>query len=683
MIKTLCARRWAPGWIILAAIVSAPLTLGAQQHQRDASMERMVEALDFDRGLNDRARLGPSEVQPANLGVQWQLITRVLSQGEEAAHEIQALRALQVSLGVVNAPDSMFAAIAIIERAHAEGRLSTQAALQSLSAAATLAPELPHAHFARARLIARHAPSRLGQGTRSLWLGYKKGLTYEESRRPLWFDVTLYALLGALGAALMLLCTQTVRYFSVLSYDAARVLPRGVSSVQATLALLALVLTPGLLVQSPLLSLAVLLALLAIVQQPRERLASIACFALLASLPSIDHQLATALSWNTSPSRELFLAQHRRCDERCARRVALAHRELKGSQDRSDPMLDHTAWLLSYRRGELDALLGPAGITSEQVSAWPEPMRGHGLALLGAALLAADRPEEALEPLQLAEVELDDSAAPSLNLMRAYQVLNDRELARDALSRASSRQLEVVVQRLDLERRDVNSAVLVEPLPGAMFWAHHLKRAAPRQAAVLEPLWPSLAGPHLPFESSLWIGLGGALLGLLTLPLTLTSRCSTPCPSCGLARDPRDGATSSNHPYCLNCYEAFVMGATMSYDERVASDAMLHGRRRRQALARRYSSLLVPGAGHALAGYGLIGMAMATAACTSAAILFKPRGFWRSPVALLRSDWFGLKVLALLVLLALLAAALWVMRAGLLPLPARTRSCSPPPPADS
>ena len=75
--------------------------------------------------------------------------------------------------------------------------------------------------------------------------------------------------------------------------------PSGFSSNQGVIVLLALIIVPGLLLQSPLLSALLLLMGFAIVQQPRERVVTAAIFGLLLALPMIERQLSDMLTWST------------------------------------------------------------------------------------------------------------------------------------------------------------------------------------------------------------------------------------------------------------------------------------------------------------------------------------------------------------------------------------------------
>src|SRR5699024_7129936 len=140
--------------------------------------------------------------------------------------------------------------------------------------------------------------------------------------------------------------------------------------------------------------------------------------------------------------------------------------------------------------------------------------------------------------------------AAYFNLMRAYQMQDDRDSAVKALEQAISEDLNAVRAHLGLQRRDVNSFLLVEPLPAEVFWQRHLAQHDESVSAI-QPVWRALAGPVFRLEHAPLAGGAGILLVLLGLPLALLGRTSTPCPNCGLARDPGDAEETANHRYCL------------------------------------------------------------------------------------------------------------------------------------
>lgn len=656
-----------------ALLVSAPASLQAQEP--DQRMGGVLEALEFDKDESLEKPLPASSVDEISLGVYWKLFKRMVGEGQSGANELHALRDGELSAGIPNDPAASLAAIKLITDQHAQGKLPTGEASKGLAAADDVAPSLPHAKLARARFLLRHDPLRAGEIVTDGVQGWRLALAWPDTARVLELNATLYALLALLVLTLVFVLMQTTRYFSVISYDLVRLLPSGFSSAQAVLALLALILVPGVLMQSPLLSLMILLMLVSTVQQPRERLISLLIFATLAALPQIEAMLGERLSWITGSSHTLFEAQYMGCDAACMRRV-----EQLRSESERDVVLDYTEHLLRYRSGALNTILsGDDALSTSAIEAWPTRLRGYGYTLRGAALVATQKPEQAAPLFEQASTLLPDEAAPQLNLMRTAQMRGDKEQARRSLEEANRRDLHTTLEFIGLERRDVNSTLRVPPLPPEIFWQRH--RAADTQPVeLLARVWPLLAGGHLPFSASTFIGLIGMALSLLTLPLVLRHKSSTPCPSCGLARDPDDGITTHDHPYCASCYGAFIMGSTLSYSERVQSDEMLHSRRSFQQRARRFSSLLMPGAGHMMAGYAVRGALLCFGASFGALWLLRPQGVWRAPDDIIYGNWLRLDLLGGLLLGVALLIALYLIKVGLEPIPLST--ATHPPQAD-
>ena len=664
-----CASR-----LIIALCLGLILTLvpalgmAQQDNAPTQDINAMFDAIEFDRDPGKREPIPASTIKRVNLGVHWQLVLKVVSEGQPAKDEIIALREHLLSMGVENDPAYMMALIKHIDDLYAEGKIPTNVAADNFKAAHILAPNYPHAHLAHARHLLRHSPAQVGAETKSIIKGWKLTKNWNDTSLPLTYNLSLFALAGAALAAVVFIFMQMIRYFSVLSYDAVRILPKGFSSVQGVLALLAIILVPGLLLQSPLIALCTLLILLSTVQQPRDRIGSIAIFAFLAVLPFAQTTLSPMLTWNVGSSQQLMHAQYNGCDTQCTKLWTLRQQE----STQHDLVLDYTSWLLMYRDGQTAQLVEQQEDISNTINSWPAVPKGQALTILGASLIAQNKPEDAIPLLEQAATLTPKSLAPDLNIMRAAQMTGDREQARAALDRANTKDLQVTKEFLSLEIRDVNSKLRVESLPTKIFWNRHKAEYKDTQIRTIEPVWPLVAGPHLDFQTtSLWIGLAGMLIALLTIPLPLTYRCSTPCPSCGLARDPKDSISNANHAYCLSCYESFVMGSTMSYNERVESDAMLQSRRNRQSAARRYLSLLIPGSGHLLTGYGTIGLLMVWFFGTAVLILLKHTGFWRSPADLIFEDWTGITVIAGIITAILYMTSLWILKQGIFPIKPR------------
>ena len=330
--------------------------------------------------------------------------------------------------------------------------------------------------------------------------------------------------------------------------------------------------------------------------------------------------------------------QYTVCDERCFEELEAQYRE---SRDNRDVILDYTYWLYIYRSGEPGKVIDENGLKAEDVDAWPKSLQGYGYNLIGASTVAMAQPEAAIPLLEkAANLVGKRSPAPNLNLTRAHQMLDDQDSAQAAIDKANAINLEETLLHLNLQRRDINSWLSTPPLPSTYFWKRH-RQANTQQVDLISRFWPYLAGKNVPLGWAMYIGGLGLLIVLLTAPFPLRGTISTPCPSCGLARDPSDGEKNGDHHFCMSCYRTYVAGASMDFEARVTTEETLSQRRRMQALIRRILSALLPGGGHATSGYGLAGFITSICFFIGALLLWIPGGIWRAPEDLIFLDWMG------------------------------------------
>ncbi len=581
--------------------------------------------------------IGASQVDRLNLQMQWRVWKTLVVEGKGGADNLDTYRQSSISMGRTNSPAEAFAAITLIERNHADGTLPTAEALAAYDRVVGLAPDLPYPWLARARFFAREG--EIGAAATSFREGVSRSVAWPDTSFPWRFNLIIVALFGVLGAALSYLLVHLVRSFSVTAYEIQRYLPAGITSGQVSVMLIALVLVPGLVLRSPLLSAVTALGLLALTQQPRERVASFVIFGVLAGLPSIESYLTKLLPYADSPATSLLAAQYTGCDERCVAELD-ARREAEGG----DPLLDYTLLLSRYRLGQTEKVIDTT--SPDQILKWPDPLRGLGLNVYGASFVALDRSAEAVEHLRAASKALPESAAPALNEMRAHQSLDDTASADAAFDVATTRDNETALAHMALRQRDVNSWLLVENAPLELFEGHLLAADAPEDLAIIARFWPFLAGSRVPFAWALYLGIAGIALACLTLPTTLKAGTSTVCPSCGGPRDPEDGLRNGDHQYCSDCYDTFVAGARLTYHERVANETSLGSRRRGLMFIRRFFSALLPGTGHAMAGYGAFGFTLMFLWVSALGVLARQYGVWRAPQELAPTVWVELGMIA-------------------------------------
>lgn len=639
-----------PGfWRLMCALtVLFWLALPAHTHAQelDADVEALLKKLDNDEANYEKKPVPPSSVDPVNLDVHWRLFKRVIqSEGGTGAEELQAFIRDGISLGRRNAPADATAVYTIAASEMAQGNLSEPQAAQLYRSAQALAPDLPYPTLAYSAHLMRHNLGRLPAIVALYIDGIWQGYHWLDTRISWSLKLATLGLLAFLGASILFLFAQLVRHFGIVVYDLSRLLPTGFSSNQTVILAVALIIVPGLLLRSSLLSVLIMLAVLSLVQNLNERLVTLLIFGMLLALPSIDERLSRQITWPTSEAQRLFHAQYLHCDADCESDLEARWLDSGGS----DPALTYANAYLKYRRGTPQDLASVLAMLDE-VEAWPESMRPWVDNLRGAAWVARAEPDRAIVHLEAARAAAPARAksiraAASFNLMRAYQMDDARTSASSAYDDAIRTDLGALRAHLALERRDVNSFLIVQPLPTEVFWQRHLAQQR-ETVSLITPVWQALAGHKVGLEHTPLLGGVGILIVLLGLPLWARRLTSTPCPSCGMARDPEDAPQTGGHRYCLPCYQTFVSGASFEYSARVHNERVSGRRERFQEFLRRALSLLAPGTGHCQSGHGLFGFVVIYITLFGLALLWQPMGVWRAPQELLSQNWAGQQTIA-------------------------------------
>lgn len=619
----------------LVVVVSALLAAGpahAQDFEHD-DLDEAIEQMDRDEESHEQTRVPPSSADPVNVNVHWRQWQQSVKKGDVGADSLEALAEDAFSLGHRNLPTYATAVYHTASTRVADGDLSVRQGTELIALARQLAPDVPYPELALGAHLIRHDLARLPDVVSSYLRGLKKGASWLDTRLSWELKLTSHGLVAFMVATLFFVLAQLLRYFGIIAYDLARLLPRGFSSNQTVILLVALIVVPGLLLQSPLLSLVILLTAISLVQRVNERLVTLLVFAVLAALPYLDDRMSEQLTWPQSDTQQLTEAQYLHCRGDCLDDLDARWTE----EDGDDPVLAYTLALAKYRRGEPQDLDEVVELLDER-DRWTRQLRGPASNLIGAAHVARARPDEAIDPLEEA-LRLDpESPAPALNLMRAHQMNEEGDPADEAFDEAIAVDVDAVRAHMKFGRRDVNGYLLVEPLPAAPMLERHRQHTSER-VSLVSPIWSTLSGPRVPLDWAPWMGALGALIALASLPLYLGGRASSPCPKCGLARDPQDSDKTGHHRYCLPCYHTFVSGASLHYDARVHNERVLGRRERFQDLLRRILSVITPGGGHAQAGHGLGGFLLSLATAFGIVSLMRPLGLWRPPYELFSDNW--------------------------------------------
>jgi hypothetical protein len=614
-----------PFWLTLFALFVFSMPALAQ---RDASLEELLNNANTEGRAIDDSPVPKSTVADVNLQVHWQLWKSVLQKGKPGLDELKALEHDGRSLGRVNQTTRATGVMAM-----ALQQKDAAAGHDMFLAAQRLAPDLPYPYFAHSRYLMDRDIAAFPRYVAAGLKGFKVAWKWPDTRFPWLLKWLIYGVLALLPATFSFLIAQTVRQFGIVAYDLARVLPKGFSSNQTVVLLLALVLVPGVLLKSPLALLLALALVVSVAQRWNERLVSLVLFAVIGGLPLVDKLADNLASYSGSPAQALVAAQYVACDAGCMEDL---HARQQASPE--DRYILFTELLAEFRKGD------PAGHKRviEEVSSrkWPADLQSYVENLAGVAELALGHPKKAIPWLEKAQTGMKSEAAPAFNLMRAHQMDDDFDLASASLSAATARNLEQVAQYLTYDRRDVNSFLMAPGLPLSTFWDYHL--STPRdQRSIILPYWKVLAGKDVELDSAASMGLFGFIFVLLGGIVRMRARMSTPCPRCGLARDPRDDKTTGAHHLCLPCYRTFVTGAGMDYQARVYNERVLGGRLRFQSGIRRVFSVIAPGTGHHLAGRSLSGLAIGVCFVLGLLLALFPLGLIRPASELLSDNWGG------------------------------------------
>lgn len=620
--------------LLLLSLVPAPA-----HAQRDAALEAMLKTSNEERPTADPSPVPKSSVSLVNLRVHWGLWKRVAAEGQSGKDELEALEHDGRSLGHVNQVVQALAVSAV-----AMQQKDVLVGKEMFEGARMLAPDLPYVEFAASNYILDRDITSVRYWAVPLIQGFKKAWFWPDTRFT-WALKGLLLVLAAFGlATFAFIIGQTIRHFGIVSYDLARSLPRGFSSNQTVVLLMTAVVAPTIIFRSLFLGAIVLLVILSFAQNLRERFISALVFAGCVVLPLADKQAFDLASFAGGTTQALIRAQYEHCDAGCIEDLEMRH-----SAAPADELLLYTRLLAGYRTGETAE--HRRIVESVSSTPWSPEIAPYAYNLSGASQIALGGAKQAVEDLNRARSGLLHSAAPSFNLMRAYQIMDESEQSSAAFREAAARNLDSVSQFMRFTRRDVNSYLMAPPLPLELFWKHHLTSSR-NEVSVITPWWNAIAGPKIGLEASTLAGGVGFLFVLLGGVLRRSVPMSTPCPRCGLARDPSDDQTTGAHAYCLPCYRTFVTGAGLDYNARIYNETVLGRRDKMNGFLRRVLCLVVPGAGHHAAGRALVGFALTFFLCLGIMLVLVPNGVIRPVHELFSDNWGGPKTLGYLLALS-------------------------------
>lgn len=645
--------------VLLAGILLALLTLPSTAFaQRDDALEAMLKDAKLDVSVPDPAPVPPSSVSPVNLQVHWKLWKELAKDGKAGADELKALEHDGRSLGYLNQIPQALAVAAI-----ASQQPNAEVGHEMYQGAIRLAPDLPYPYLAQARYGFARNTGSLRHWVVPLIDGFERAWAWPDTRFAWLLKLLLYANIALALAAFSFVIGQTIRHFGIVAYDIARALPRGFSSNQTVVLLLLAVAVPGLVLRSMLASILVLIILLGLTQNIRERVVSGLLLVWIAMLPTLDSTSDSLASFFASKSRDFMLAQYTQCDAGCIENL-----DMWVAKDPEDEVALYSRLYAGFRTGEMTELRRI--VETVEGAEFSPTIRGSFQNLAGASYIALGEASSSLDLLEKARADRSLRGAPAFNLVRAYQIQDDVEKSSWAFKEAAQLNLEMVSLYIGFSRRDVNSYLVATPLNLNVFWNYHLEQERTSRS-VFSPWWTAVAGPKFTLELALPAA-GGSLLILVLITLVrLKRKNSTPCPRCGMARDPGDDHTTGAHAYCLPCYRTFVTGAGLDYHARVYNETILGRRERLNGFLRRALTLLIPGSGHHLAGRAVLGLALTTSLALGALFIYNPMGVVRPPHEFFTDNWGGAATLGWTLFLSSSLTLLFAAFSGIAPVERR------------
>lgn len=645
--------------VLLAGILLALLTLPSTAFaQRDDALEAMLKDAKLDVSVPDPAPVPPSSVSPVNLQVHWKLWKELAKDGKAGADELKALEHDGRSLGYLNQIPQALAVAAI-----ASQQPNAEVGHEMYQGAIRLAPDLPYPYLAQARYGFARNTGSLRHWVVPLIDGFERAWAWPDTRFAWLLKLLLYANIALALAAFSFVIGQTIRHFGIVAYDIARALPRGFSSNQTVVLLLLAVAVPGLMLRSMLASILVLIILLGLTQNIRERVVSGLLLVWIAMLPTLDSTSDSLASFFASKSRDFMLAQYTQCDAGCIENL-----DMWVAKDPEDEVALYSRLYAGFRTGQKTELRRI--VETVEGAEFSPTIRGSFQNLAGASYIALGEAGSSLDLLEKARADRSLRGAPAFNLVRAYQIQDDVEKSSWAFKEAAQLNLEMVSLYIGFSRRDVNSYLVATPLNLNVFWNYHLEQERTSRS-VFSPWWTAVAGPKFTLELALPAA-GGSLLILVLITLVrLKRKNSTPCPRCGMARDPGDDHTTGAHAYCLPCYRTFVTGAGLDYHARVYNETILGRRERLNGFLRRALTLLIPGSGHHLAGRAVLGLALTTSLALGALFIYNPMGVVRPPHEFFTDNWGGAATLGWTLFLSSSLTLLFAAFSGIAPVERR------------
>lgn len=466
--------------------------------------------------------------------------------------------------------------------------------------AASLAPDLPYAHWMVARTAWREDLLNFGHYLGATARAIEATFSEPRWRAALVADAAvalIFALLVASGLVLLLIFARHARYFL---HDFRHLLPLGASPLQSALLAALAVLLPcalGLGLFGVLLA----IALCAWTYMTRsERIVTGLFVALLGMIPSVAHEAARLATFMGTRAETVYLVE-RGGFEGKAIEAKLASIGEHGS---APFQVTFALGRQARRRGEVQLAIERLRRAAEQ-----RPRSAEALLELGNALFLFGDLDGARETYERAGERAPGQAQAYFNLARLYG-RRGQMVAREDASAELTKAQEFVRKTISIDPKlgmaasgelDYRANRYLAPMPLAMESLLELAEAEARPAEIEHEVAVAIFGrlpialiPVVAFVSVGLLGLFGVFGGAL--------RFSTPCAKCGRPVCRRCDKEVVGPGLCGQCVYVFNQRGVVDPTARAEKEMGIQRYQRRKVRGVKVASVLLAGAGQVLLG---------------------------------------------------------------------------------
>ncbi len=649
-----------PWWIlglVLLCITAWTATLSAQDqgHSLEDLLKRGRSA--NPEQIQDLGKVRPPASSAVQLDIQWNL--RRGANNEEALKEnFEAYHTGALQLGLRNRPEQ--AAVLLLEAQDLAKEGKNDLAQRRLKQARLLAPDMPMVDFATAGFLWETSPASVLKISDALMQGHQRTWSQLSSRMPLLTNLVVI-LFGAMSLfVLVLSLLVSARHLDLLAADLGRFLPSGITRPQLVILGALLIITPGILLGSPLLSVLVALCLTGAYMNWHERIGALMLTGAVALLPMAVQMGSAGIGFADSEASQLAHWGTAGCLEECQEALAQpASKDMDPALLRARHFLSATSKL---RRGPREGY--PSVIKSmEKILAQPDLIRPERYAAtlnLGVAQAMTEDHDAARDSFERAAQLRPKHWQPLLNISRVLEIQKDPAGSGAAIQKAIAIGGNEAADASQRPEKETAIYFATANLPIEPLFLAHMEKATQKDAPTISS-WKRIGGA-LPLEATPSLAGGAAALLIVTFLAGKVAGAATRCPSCGQSMHRHhEGPNGEVHGVCRSCHRCFKDNSTtMDYNTRVKHEARVDAWESRKKWQLRVGNALVPGLGSALGGSGF-GVWLFLTAATGISLLWIHQWPLRDPWHL-TTLWFdGMRALGVILLgLAFLGSLLMI-----------------------